>query len=325
MGGDSIENSVRYVVSSRHAGGILPGKQAEMWRDVYLRPGAEVEGGIFGNRLHVEGQPIRVSGAVYLREAIEITFRPGEAPGQGGVEFGSAVTTADSILIDDQCPHRTRFRADVTANQARIRNAFVCGNLFVHNGFVQDSVVLGGIFCTGSLSLGNVVVGTFRAKRAELKPGVTLLYPFAVAEEPIAMDFPVRTLSFASLDDLLRDASDTGGGAVCLDGQDVVEVTEPAEDAPRTLRMISLGARILDMEKVKARILDNRRILEELALGDHLAPHARHHFARGALADAEEALFRMLRRPVPERAIEKSALAEVKERASVREFLAGRG
>ncbi len=313
-------NSTRCIVSGREPGGILPGVRSEMWRDLYLRPGADIEGGVFCNRLHVEGGPVRVRGAVYAREAIEITCRPGEDAEGATVEFGSVVTTPDSIMVDEKCGTRVRFLADVMAGRVRLRNSWVRGNVAARNGIIGESVVLGAVLCDGTLSLRDVIVGSFKAASVNLQPEIALLDPFASTSERPRIGTRVRCLGLAGLRALLA-GEDTVSGIVDLTDEDFVQVVESMREGARQVWMLTLAPRILDLEKVQDRIRENRRILEALSLGDHLEPHARAEFDGGILRTAEDALFRALR-GLPD-ALESgwTSIEEVRERQTIKSFV----
>lgn len=313
-------NSTRCVVSGREPGGILPGLRSEMWRDVYLRPGADVEGGIFCNRLHVEGSPIRVGGAVYAREAIEITCRPGEGSGDGLVEFKSAVSTPDSIVVDEKCKTRVRFFADVMAGRVNLRNCWVRGNIAARNATIEESVVLGSILCDSHLSARNAILGSFRVRSADLKPEVALLYPFASATERPAMSSRVRSLSVASLQDLFG-GSEAVSGIVDLQDDDLAQVAASSDDGPMRIWLLTLAPRILDLERAKDRLTENHSLLRALSLGDHLDPHSRKEFEEGPLRMAEESLFRALRGLPDASEGEWTTMEEVHARPSVRAFV----
>ena len=198
MTSDSIRDSTRYVVSDTHYGSIMPGNRMEMWRDVYLLRGADVHGGIWCGSLSVSGSGVNVSESVYCRGAASISRGDKPAPKDSNVTFASCFTSPDS-LVADPADFKVRFLSDIYTGQLNISNTIVYGNIFANRVTIRDSIVLGGVFCTGTADISNSLVSTFNVGNANLGENVSIFFPFAVAKEHINLSSSVRVLTFYSL------------------------------------------------------------------------------------------------------------------------------
>ncbi len=316
---DSVQDSTRYVVSEEHPGAILPGKYEEMQRDVFLRPGAQVRGGVFGRHVSATGRPIEVDASVYAAGSVSIGEPPDARDASGGVTFGGTIC-ADSVVFEEHCDYQVRFLADIFADRINVHDSLIRGNVYARDAVLRNCVVLGGVFCSGTLTLENVIIGTFRARDVRLSRELMMFYPFAMAEEPIKLSFPVKALSFMNLREVLGGAEYTGDGVVFLDESDVVPVSEQVDGETRQYSMISLGARILDLEEAKKHFTQNKDILEYVSLGDHFDRDSKHDFELNELADIEDALFQLLGFPPQQERVKTVPMAEMRERESVKRY-----
>ena len=298
MNADSIQDSTRYVVGALHRGSILPGSRAEMWRDVYLENGADVQGGIWCGSLSVLGSDVSVSESVYSRGAVRIAVDDGAGLDGNAIEFGSCLTSSDSLIIAN-APCKVRFRSDIYTDQLSISNAFVYGNVFANRAIIRDSVVLGGIFCRDQLTLERSLVSTFDTGRANVGEGTSLFFPGAIARDGINLTAPVRILTFYELD---QQQDGFGGQAVLLDETDVIELNASSTldgdeaDGPRLLYCLSAVERVLDSAPVREHLAFNRQFLERLALRGHLVPGASDDRLGDPTSELEAALWNILSR-----------------------------
>jgi len=180
---------------------------------------------------------------------------------------------------------------------------------------------LGGVFCMGNLTLQHVVLGTFRAKKVNLQPEIMMFYPFAIADEPLKLTFPIKALSFMNLREFLTNTESLGDGVVLIDDEDVVRVTERENDEEKSFHMISLGSRIFDLEEVKRQFRQNKRVLEYTSLGDHLDPLMKVEFERNELAQIEQALFQLIERPPRQETAVRTPFETMSKRDSVHQYM----
>ncbi len=303
---DSIQDSTRVVLSELRHGSIIPGNRAEMWRELFLLPGADLRGSAFGKSLYVEGPDVNVEASIYVRESIKVAESDKEGIQSGNVTFGSCVTTPDSILVDP-VSFRVRFLSNIYAGIVNLNSSIVYGNVYARSGVIRDSVILGGVFCRGNLSLENCIVTTFRANSVNIGQKVSLLFPIAMAEKPIKLDYPVRALSFYNLSDS-QDSNDNTGGSVLLDERDVykigdqmIEENEDEEHKNNHLYVLSMDQRVMDAEKVIEHFRGNRKSLEFLTLIDHMPSAQKDQIQKGGGAKLEDRLMGLVEREdIPE-------------------------
>jgi hypothetical protein len=318
MNTDAMQDSAKVVISGLQPDGILPGGKEEMWRDLHLLPGAHLKGAAWGNSLTIEGAPVEADSAVYTRGAIKIKASLKEGADTGIVNFSSSVTSPDSVVIED-VPFRVRFMSCVYTGVANLNNCIVYGNLYARRCTLQNSIVLGGVYCQGHLQIENSLVSTFRAKRVTIGPGVTLLFPAAMAEESIQMDHPVRALPFFDLSGTSQENSSTRGGMVLMDQRDVYFAGEDlaADGSSRSWHVLSIYERILDASRSLELLRRNQRFLECLALGRHLDPLIRDAFLGRVKHQLEERLWDLLKgEPLPE-IDDSTAIAELVHRTEI--------
>lgn len=276
MATDSIQDSTRYVVSEVHRGSVLPGERREMGRDVFLLPGADVRGGVWSNELAISGPNVRVASSVYAQGSITVDQENEmtEALSKSAVTFGGSVTSKESFLVDTQ-DIRIRILSDVYTKRVNINRAFIFGNVYADGAVIRNSVVLGGIFCKGSLDLANSFVHTFQAHRATLGKGVSIFAPFALADERITVNAPVLSMTFADVFQGNSDTVGSPGSVVHLDEDDVFEVqgatgSTSGNGSPATQTVLSMTERILDSTLVQNRLQTNKKLLRRLSLSRHV-------------------------------------------------------
>lgn len=277
MTADRVEDSTRVVVDERHRGGVVPGSREEMWRDVYLVSGAAIGGPVWADRLQVEGPDIEVNESVYARSGIRVdrdtdtVARP-----EMEVTFASSVTTPESLTVRDT-GFRTRIRSNVYAGTVHLERCVVYGNIYADRAIVRDSLVLGGVYSDGELKAEQSVLATFDVRAAQIGNEVSLLFPVAVTTESPELAGPVRVLCFCDLGQLMDGVDELGGSAVKLDRDDIHRIELPDRsdaDSRETVYALSLNRRLLDLHELEDILRTNRKVLEELALLDHL-PEAR--------------------------------------------------
>lgn len=293
MGADRVEDSTRIVVDERHRGGVVPGARSEMWRDVFLVDGAEVDGPVWADRLRVEGPGVEVAESVYARGGIRIDRHEEAAEGaEGEVTFASSVTTPGSFTVRNS-GFRTRVRSNVYAGTAHLERCVIYGNVYADQAVIRDSLILGGVYSDGELTLDNCVLATFDVGKVQLEGTVSLLFPVALATEPPELDAPVRVLCFYDLAELMEGVDEVRGGTVELDEGDVHRIHLPDRtdaDTRETVHALTLNRRLLDVHELEANIRTNRKVLEELALLDHLPERRRRELDAERIVRMEDAL-----------------------------------
>lgn len=314
MQADSIQDTTRVVLSECRRGGIVPNSRSEMWRDIYLLPGTDLHGGIFGNRLSVEGPDVSVSEAVYVRGEVHVSAAATAASGAKNVTFGSCITAGDSIRVD-RAAFRTRFRSNLYTSSVNLRNAVVYGNIYARNAVIRDSVVFGGVYCRDSLTIENCVVATFRSKQARLKKNVFLLFPLAISEEKLEIEHPVRALSFANL---RQPKGNDPLPVIELDEADVYRLFETADEhTQRQVTVLSGVQRLLSAAALVGDFRSNRALLELVSMADHAAEEVRAAGLESTTRQLEDSMFGVLEQPRVSEITGYTTVADLLRRADV--------
>ncbi len=293
---DSIQDSTRYVVGTEHKGSIMPGNRAEMWRNIYLEPGASIIGGIWGDELFVSGPGIQVTQSVYARGSINISGS-NKATLDGDVEFGSVVVSPDSIMIEN-VNFKTRFLSDIYAGRINLTNAIVYGNIYATSAKFENCIILGGVYCKGKLQLKNTMVFTFKTKQLVLKEDVSLLSPFAISEESFEMKHPVRAFTFYNIVKN-KDKKTRESGIIQLDSDDIFHVKysdkkDEENKIPERVYVISIAERILNSSKIIEQFRQNKLLIEFLSFGSHLTEEYQQQFISFQKEDIEKALWEII-------------------------------
>jgi len=292
MDSDSIRDSTRYLVKEEHYGDIMPGNRAEMMRNIYLQSGAHIKGGIYGNELSVEGDGITVDGTVYCKSQIRVSL-PGENNRQA-VTFQSTVVCPGTILITDTTC-KTRFLSDIYSGKINLKRCIVYGNIYASSATIEDSVVLGGVYCTKQLTIKNSVVFTFRAGECELGKHVSIFSPFGFAGK-IQMESTVNVLAFTGL--FAKGYKPTNGG-IKLDETDIYEIElekkDPsAETGSKKIQVLSIAERLLNTVDIIKQFEQNRNFIEFLSLNSHLPPDERNNFLKRNKEELENELWQIV-------------------------------
>lgn len=303
---DSIQDSTRYVVKDIHHGSIMPATRAEMKRDVFLLPGADIRGGIWANDLNIEGPKINVEEAVYSTNSIKIKgskdFKKGsKTKDLSLVTFRSSVSTADSIVVD-KIDFKIRFMSDIYTHKINIKNSIVYGNIFSDSAIIDNSIVLGGVFCKDKLEISNSMVSTFRAKNVTLLENVYLFFPYAIADENIDLKEPIKAITFLNLyKDIKskRKGMENFGGVIELDEDDIFSTKAGKvlgfDDEEKDVKLLSAAERILDISKVKKHFRYNKEFLEKIALRSHYKDEEMLESIEKPLLELEERLWNILK------------------------------
>ncbi len=310
---DSIQDSTRYVVGQLHYGNIMPGNRAEMMRDVYLNQGAHVTGGIYSNELNVSGSDIFVEGAVYCKRNIRIT---GDGnPSGKDITFGSTVVCPGTLLVPESAT-RTRFLSDIYTGMTNLKNVVVYGNVYASSATIEDSIILGGIYCRKHLKLKNCIFFTFRAGDCLIEEHTSILSPFGFAER-ITLGSTVNVLTFKCLFD--RDEDQGKSGSIRLDSTDIYEIDlqkkeGTQEGTGKKLQVLSVAERLLNTSEIIEQFKQNRNFIEFLALNSHLSEEDKASFIRNNREELEKDLWKIID--------EKSDFKELAGSASIEEMFA---
>jgi hypothetical protein len=275
------ESARRIVISEEFVGDMLPLTQQEMDRQIHLRDGAHIRGGVYGGDIVIEGN-VTVEGPVCSRTSIRL------APGDGRIVVNGGLKASHSVVVETSPgPSRVMIRGDVYTKQANLRGTQLLGNLFAAGRVgLENSVVVGFVFTRGDLFASRSSMVSFRARSAALGEGVGLWLPAAFAEEKLELAGPVRC-GLLSLNDPCEHGSDTPSvmGLHCPRFQDgtckgcttfeaddlhdsrIEAVPLVGDDAPHGYLVLSLVPRIMDLSQLPQAREATLRLLATLKEG----------------------------------------------------------
>jgi len=293
MSSDSIHDSTRYLVNELHYGSIMPGNRAEMLRDVYLQPGAIVKGGVFANELTINGSGISIDGAVYCRNNIKMEYS--NVRTNEDVTFGSTVVCPGTLLVPGS-KIKTRFLSDLYLGKTNLKNCIVYGNVYSSSATIEDSIILGGIYCKDQLKIKNSIIFTFRAHNCELDEYVSMLSPFGFADE-IKLNSTVNVLTFKNL--FNTGVEIINDGNIKLDETDIYEIelekkAGATEEEAKKIQVLSVAERLLNTSEIIGHFKQNRNFIEFLSLNSHLSEEDKASFFRNNKEELESELWKII-------------------------------
>ncbi len=309
MEADSIQDSTRYVVSDVHKGSIMPGNRAEMWRSIYIEPGAKVFGGIWGGEIIISGGNIYIEKSVYSRGSITITEQDKKIAKkkkyketENEIEFGSVVVSPESLFINGKIT-QVRFNSDIYVGQLNLKNAIVYGNVYASNAKIENCIILGGVYCRKKLEITNSILFIFKTKTLKINENVSLLAPYSISEEKFELNYPVKALTFYNL---LNENHENHGGTVTLDEDDIFKVkyndagtdTETVKtgfNLPANVYILSIAERILNSGKIIEQFRRNKEMIEFISFGNNIVDKYKEKFKYFTKKKLEKSLWLIIR------------------------------
>lgn len=213
-------------------GKIIPTEQREINRPVRVRPGATVQGSIYGESVTVTES--RVDGSVMASDAIELA----------GGEIDGEVGTPGKVTGNDATVFGT-----INAKRIRLTDTVVYGNVVGKEVILEDSLVVGIVTTDDTLRLEESVCYTFQSTGAVSIEASSIVLPQAKVEGEIDFETPLAVTGLGELEVL--DSS-----VPTMDNDDLVEVNDGT--------YLSLAPRILNLEKVTDRLDELERELKQV-------------------------------------------------------------
>lgn len=133
-------------------GSILPGKIAELNRNIIFKGNNVIEGPVYGHRLEVREGDLDIQGSVFAQHELYIN-----SDATGKIEFKKCVGSANSI-VSRATNCKTIFYSDVNAKSVTLNNAFIAGSVYADEIVLENCVVIGGVFATQELDLKNSII-----------------------------------------------------------------------------------------------------------------------------------------------------------------------
>lgn len=241
----NVESSKRVVVEGRWDGNVIPGRIEEVAREVFIRPGSYVHGGVFGDRIEIEGAAT-IEKCIYASRDVRLVM-------SGDVVCQSSLGAKRNIA-SEEASGVLRVYGDVIGHDISLRRAAILGSLHGRNVRLSECVVLGPVVAERRADLSHCCVLTVNAAEVRLGAEVATVLPYLMASEAIDLDDPVQCA-------LIGDAS----GA--MTEEDMVTHDEGVT--------LSLGRRMTDLAQVEHRIRGVLRYMQDQVLGG-LVPGADH-------------------------------------------------
>ncbi|RJX44125.1 hypothetical protein DM826_03355 [Halonotius aquaticus] len=224
----SIEKTRAIIEENEtYDGKITPTVKSEISRPVKIKPGATVEGSIYGETINIDRG--KVEGSVMGAESVEL--ESGNVDGDIGTD-GRITSSASAVY------------GTITGQRVRLTNTIVYGNVVGSNVVLENCVVIGLITAETRLSATNTLCYSFKTYGEATLTGVSTVLPQAIVEGKVEFDTPVTVTGLGQLD---IDEADFP----TMDEDDLIELHEST--------YLTLSPRILNLEVVTDR-------LEELEL-----------------------------------------------------------
>jgi hypothetical protein len=182
------------VVDKEVEHSILPSKKSELIRDIFLKTGFKIHGGIYANNLSAEGiglvdGPIMAKGEIRLKirpygyQNDRMLFRKGINSGRAVmVETSEEMTSSPTI----DCSYSPLvIRGDVNSGIVHLENAIVLGNIYCDKAYIKNSIILGNAFVTSRLDIDSVIMISFNAGTVGVHGRNSLWVPFGMVKNEI--------------------------------------------------------------------------------------------------------------------------------------------
>jgi hypothetical protein len=220
----NVESSKRVVVEGRWDGNVIPGRIEEVAREVFIRPGSYVHGGVFGDRIEMEGAAT-IEKCVYASRDVRLIMSD-DLVCQSSLGAKRNISSEDAAGV-------LRVYGDVIGHDISLRRAAILGSLHGRNVRLSECVVLGPVVAERRADLSHCCVLTANAAEIRLGSGVTTVLPYLMASERIDLESAVQCT-------LIGDESGS------MNPEDLVTHDEGVT--------LSLGRRMTDLTQVEHRI-----------------------------------------------------------------------
>ena len=250
-------------------GGILPERSSELSRSVRVQGNVIVEGGVYAEALEIDDGPTEFRNAVYVNRELHVKNVATKL-----VIFRKAVASGDTVSAFVMSG-RVLFGADINASAVRLKNCYVGGSIYGTDIELENCVVVGGVFASHTLSMTDVMVGTFHAPEVSLGGTSYLLYPTAFSVEPMQVLPGTRlyNLALADLGALYKgEEEQPESGKILMDLAADAQRTVLVDDGGSNVLVnsYSVATRVLASDLADPERLENHFLLTAGALGTQL-------------------------------------------------------
>ena len=261
-----VTGNVLILDNNRVVSPIIPQGYKDLDNDILVKGEAVIEGAVYTRRMTVEGGPLSVNGAFFVKENVRTS---GE--NVGGMTFKKAVACCGTLEFCDSS--RKHFGADVNGGRVCLKNAVVAANVFAAEIVLENCVVLGGVFGTKQITLKNTVVGTFNSPSVVIEGDIYMLYPSCFSIEPMTVREGARlfNLTLADWGSLIKGLPERPmTGCVEIDpNADEQKITLTDKDGNVSLwETYSVSGKVLATDMLDMKRLDNHFLLSAGSLGE---------------------------------------------------------
>lgn len=179
---ESTESYKRVVIEGQWDGNVIPGKIEELKREVFVRSGSLVHGGIFGHRIHLDG-PCDVSKAIYATDGVEVQAG-------GRVHLRSSVGAKNAVKIAGGTDWAF-IQGDVIAEKVALEKCVVTGSISGDVVALRSVICLGLVEGTQLASLDHCTVLSASGGRLVFGEGCGVILPFARALQSLEIRAPI--------------------------------------------------------------------------------------------------------------------------------------
>jgi hypothetical protein len=248
---------------------ILPKTSGELERDVNIQSNVTIEGAVYARNLIVDSGPAEFLGAVYAHSELHVKNDAADT-----IIFRKAVASNGSV-VSLLLKGEGIYGADINAGAVKLKNCFVAGSIFAEEIQLENSVVLGGCFASKTLSLHNVIAGTFNAPEVKAGGVNYLLYPTAFSVEPMSClpGTEFYNITLADLGALYKNEQEkpnTGKIRLDIEADSQRTVLVDETDAKTLLHSYSVASRILVSDLLDMENLENHFLILSASLGSQV-------------------------------------------------------
>lgn len=245
---------------------ILPKNTAELEQTLRIDGNVMIDGAVYVNVLDILHGEAVFKSAVFANSELHIQNDCAEM-----IYFRKAVGSANSV-VSLLSKGRCIYGADINSPSIRLKNCFVAGSLYGSEIFLENAVVLGGVFASKKLSIDSSLLGTFSTPSINASGINYLLYPTAFSVEPMTYlpGTQFFSLSLADLGALYKkEAPKANTGKIEINIKSDTQRTVLTDEAgTQTLvNSYSVANRVLVSDMMDFSKLENHFIILSASLG----------------------------------------------------------
>jgi hypothetical protein len=247
---------------------ILPEKISELGRNISVLGDCVIEGAAYAYKLEIQQGDANFIGSVFTQLELFVNTEA-----KGDIIFHKSVGSANSV-VSRALECKLSFYSDINAKKVTLCNTFVAGSIYADEIYLQNCVVIGGIFATQSLELVNTIAGTFNSPSVKAQDRISLLLPSAFSINPIMLAPGTRffNLTLADLGSLYKGCEEAvGSGKIEMNTDtDEVKTTLTKDGENKTIRSYTVVGKVLAADLLDSDKFQNHFLMTAASLGSQL-------------------------------------------------------